>query len=48
MWEATLSCDPTYGGIFFYAVKKTGFFCRSSCTHSCCSWWIGDFIRNLE
>ncbi|GIN88208.1 AraC family transcriptional regulator [Heyndrickxia sporothermodurans] len=31
MWEATVSCDPAYDGIFFYAVKTTGIFCRPSC-----------------
>ncbi len=31
MWNATISCDPTYDGIFFYAVKSTGIFCRPSC-----------------
>ncbi len=31
MWKATISCDPAYDGIFFYAVKTTGIFCRPSC-----------------
>lgn len=31
MWKATISCDPTYDGVFFYAVKTTGIFCRPSC-----------------
>lgn len=31
MWEAIISCDPAYDGIFFYAVKTTGIFCRPSC-----------------
>ncbi|MEI3606160.1 bifunctional transcriptional activator/DNA repair enzyme AdaA [Pseudogracilibacillus sp. SE30717A] len=31
MWEATLLCDAAYDGIFFYAVKTTGIFCRPSC-----------------
>jgi len=31
MWQATVSCDPAYDGIFFYAVKTTGIFCRPSC-----------------
>ncbi len=31
MWKATISCDPAYDGIFFYAVKTTGVFCRPSC-----------------
>ncbi|SDH86291.1 bifunctional transcriptional activator/DNA repair enzyme AdaA [Alteribacillus bidgolensis] len=25
------SCDPSYDGVFFYAVKTTGIFCRPSC-----------------
>ncbi|MBE1556887.1 bifunctional transcriptional activator/DNA repair enzyme AdaA [Sporosarcina limicola] len=31
MWKATISCDPAYDGIFFYAVKTTGIYCRPSC-----------------
>ncbi|GAA0593903.1 Ada metal-binding domain-containing protein [Virgibacillus siamensis] len=31
MWKATVSCDPGYDGVFFYAVKTTGIFCRPSC-----------------
>ncbi|GAA0462739.1 bifunctional transcriptional activator/DNA repair enzyme AdaA [Alkalibacillus silvisoli] len=31
MWEATTTCDPAYDGLFFYAVKTTGIFCRPSC-----------------
>ncbi|RST71245.1 methylphosphotriester-DNA--protein-cysteine methyltransferase family protein [Siminovitchia acidinfaciens] len=31
MWKATVACDPAYDGIFFYAVKTTGIFCRPSC-----------------
>ncbi|MFC4556753.1 bifunctional transcriptional activator/DNA repair enzyme AdaA [Virgibacillus kekensis] len=31
MWKATVSCDSVYDGIFFYAVKTTGIFCRPSC-----------------
>ncbi|VEF48293.1 AraC family transcriptional regulator [Bacillus freudenreichii] len=31
MWKATVSCDPAFDGIFFYAVKTTGIFCRPSC-----------------
>lgn len=31
MWKATVSCDSAYDGIFFYAVKTTGVFCRPSC-----------------
>lgn len=30
-WDAVRSCDETYNGIFFYAVKSTGIFCRPSC-----------------
>lgn len=31
MWKATVLCDPAFDGIFFYAVKTTGIFCRPSC-----------------
>ncbi|QTM98352.1 helix-turn-helix domain-containing protein [Sediminibacillus dalangtanensis] len=31
MWQATVSCDSSYDGIFFYAVRTTGIFCRPSC-----------------
>src|SRR5699024_9504338 len=31
LWEAAISCDARYDGIFFYAVKTTGIFCRPSC-----------------
>ncbi|NGP46585.1 methylphosphotriester-DNA--protein-cysteine methyltransferase family protein [Bacillaceae bacterium SIJ1] len=31
MWNATISCDSAYDGVFFYAVKTTGIFCRPSC-----------------
>ncbi|GEL77080.1 bifunctional transcriptional activator/DNA repair enzyme AdaA [Tenuibacillus multivorans] len=31
MWEATITCDSAYDGLFFYAVKTTGIFCRPSC-----------------
>ncbi|MDQ0351572.1 AraC family transcriptional regulator of adaptative response / methylphosphotriester-DNA alkyltransferase methyltransferase [Alkalibacillus filiformis] len=31
MWEATISCNSAYDGLFFYAVKTTGIFCRPSC-----------------
>ncbi|QTD41054.1 bifunctional transcriptional activator/DNA repair enzyme AdaA [Sporosarcina sp. Te-1] len=31
MWKATASCDATYDGVFFYAVKTTGIYCRPSC-----------------
>ncbi|WP_242964867.1 bifunctional transcriptional activator/DNA repair enzyme AdaA [Scatolibacter rhodanostii] len=30
-WKASLSCDATYDGKFFYGVKTTGIFCRPSC-----------------
>ncbi|TAF64287.1 MAG: methylated-DNA--[protein]-cysteine S-methyltransferase [Cytophagales bacterium] len=32
MYEASLSKDTTFEGIFFMAVKTTGIFCRPSCT----------------
>lgn len=31
MWKAAISCNATYDGMFFYAVKTTGIFCRPSC-----------------
>src|SRR5699024_4583675 len=31
MWQATISCDSAYDGVFFYAVGTTGIFCRPSC-----------------
>lgn len=30
-WEAVKTCNAAYDGIFFYAVKSTGIFCRPSC-----------------
>jgi AraC family transcriptional regulator of adaptative response / methylphosphotriester-DNA alkyltransferase methyltransferase len=30
-WQAVISCDSNYDGIFFYGVKTTGIFCRPSC-----------------
>lgn len=30
-WQAVVSCDRNYDGIFFYGVKTTGIFCRPSC-----------------
>ncbi|OYD08486.1 bifunctional transcriptional activator/DNA repair enzyme AdaA [Paludifilum halophilum] len=31
LWEAVVQCNKTYDGIFYYAVKTTGIFCRPSC-----------------
>lgn len=31
MWEAVQRSDTSYDGLFFYAVKTTGIFCRPSC-----------------
>ncbi|MMZ60341.1 Bifunctional transcriptional activator/DNA repair enzyme AdaA [compost metagenome] len=31
MWMAIVSNDASYDGIFYYAVKSTGIFCRPSC-----------------
>lgn len=31
MWEAVQRSDASYAGLFFYAVKTTGIFCRPSC-----------------
>jgi AraC family transcriptional regulator, regulatory protein of adaptative response / methylphosphotriester-DNA alkyltransferase methyltransferase len=30
-WQAVVSCDSNYDGIFFYGVKTTRIFCRPSC-----------------
>lgn len=30
-WQAVISCDNRYDGMFFYGVKTTGIFCRPSC-----------------
>lgn len=30
-WQAVVSCDKDYDGVFFYGVKTTGIFCRPSC-----------------
>jgi AraC family transcriptional regulator of adaptative response / methylphosphotriester-DNA alkyltransferase methyltransferase len=30
-WQAVVSCDRRYDGIFFYGVKTTGIFCKPSC-----------------
>ncbi|MEW4411455.1 Ada metal-binding domain-containing protein [Clostridium sp. AN503] len=31
MWQAVLNNDAGYDGVFFYAVKTTGIYCRPSC-----------------
>ena len=31
MWDAVKNNDVNYDGLFFYAVKTTGIFCRPSC-----------------
>ena len=31
MWEAVKTDNASYDGIFFYAVKSTGIYCRPSC-----------------
>ena len=31
MWNAVKNSDANYDGLFFYAVKTTGIFCRPSC-----------------
>ncbi len=31
MWEAVMKNDASYDGVFFYAVKTTGIYCRPSC-----------------
>lgn len=30
-WNAVINCSKEYDGIFYYAVKTTGIFCRPSC-----------------
>jgi AraC family transcriptional regulator of adaptative response / methylphosphotriester-DNA alkyltransferase methyltransferase len=30
-WQAAVECDPAADGLFFYAVKTVGVFCRPSC-----------------
>ena len=30
-WQAVVSCDRSYDGVFFYGVKTTKIFCRPSC-----------------
>ncbi|KUO50300.1 MAG: AraC family transcriptional regulator [Desulfitibacter sp. BRH_c19] len=30
-WQALVSCDASYDGLFFYGVKTTRIFCRPSC-----------------
>ncbi len=30
-WDAAVSCDPSYDGQFYYAVRTTGIVCRPSC-----------------
>lgn len=31
MWQAVIKNDDKYDGVFFYAVKTTGIYCRPSC-----------------
>ena len=31
LWNAVKNSDANYDGLFFYAVKTTGIFCRPSC-----------------
>ena len=31
MWQASIRCDESYDGKFFYAVKTVGVYCRPSC-----------------
>ena len=31
MWNPVKNSDANYDGVFFYAVKTTGIFCRPSC-----------------
>jgi AraC family transcriptional regulator of adaptative response / methylphosphotriester-DNA alkyltransferase methyltransferase len=31
MWEAIVSCNEEYDGVFYYAVKSTGICCKPSC-----------------
>ncbi|OIK09114.1 bifunctional transcriptional activator/DNA repair enzyme AdaA [Bacillus sp. MUM 13] len=31
MWDAVINCNERYDGLFYYAVKSTGIFCKPSC-----------------
>ncbi len=31
LWQAVLSRDPRFDGVFFYGVRSTGIYCRSTC-----------------
>lgn len=31
MWKATVDCNRSYDGVFFYGVKTVGVYCRPSC-----------------
>lgn len=30
-WNAVVACDRSYDGVFYYAVRTTGIYCRPSC-----------------
>lgn len=48
MWNATVQCDSTYDGIFFYAVKTTGIFCRPSCKSKVPNGENVSFFKNAD
>lgn len=48
MWKATVSCDSAYDGIFFYAVKTTGIFCRPSCKSKVPNYENVSFFSNAQ
>ncbi|MEN6670281.1 bifunctional transcriptional activator/DNA repair enzyme AdaA [Psychrobacter sp. B38] len=48
MWKAVVSCDETYDGHFFYAVKTTGIFCRPSCKSKTPKYENVSFFPNAE
>lgn len=30
-WQAIMTCDQSFDGVFYYGVKTTGIFCLPSC-----------------
>ncbi|CDQ41600.1 AraC family transcriptional regulator [Virgibacillus kapii] len=48
MWEATVTCDSTFDGRFYYAVKTTGIFCRPSCKSKIPKYENVSFFLNAE
>lgn len=48
MWKATVACDPGFDGLFYYAVKTTGIFCRPSCKSKTPNRKNVEFIRERD